>query len=252
MKRSGDLEYAYARISSRFGERPNEAAWRGIAIVRGLPAFLDAARSPPFRRWISGIAADAGPHSIEALLVGHWRALVDELCEWMPDPWHAALSWAGTFVDLPVAEYLARGGAVLPWMQDVPRYRELGENGGAPPDHGPLAPLAIAWTHPEGLFRAWCGELSQRVPRSAREAGSPIADCAHLLLAHRSALADPTIKDGILLRRVLVSRLSALYRRATLDPAAAFIFLALSALDMERLRGELLRRAIFPRLGLAA
>jgi len=51
------------------------------------------------------------------------------------------------------------------------------------------------------------------------------------------------------MRRALAVRLSLLYRRATLDPAVAFIFLALSALDMERLRGELLRRALFPRLG---
>jgi hypothetical protein len=49
-----------------------------------------------------------------------------------------------------------------------------------------------------------------------------------------------------------VSRLALLYRRATSNPAAAFIFLALCALDMERLRGELLRRAIFPRFGVAA
>jgi hypothetical protein len=36
-----------------------------------------------------------------------------------------------------------------------------------------------------------------------------------------------------------------------LDPAAAFVFLALSALDVERLRGELVRRAAFPRAPLA-
>jgi len=37
-----------------------------------------------------------------------------------------------------------------------------------------------------------------------------------------------------------------------LTPAAAFIFIALSALDCERLRGELLRRVVFPRLPLAS
>jgi hypothetical protein len=53
-------------------------------------------------------------------------------------------------------------------------------------------------------------------------------------------------------RRALGSRLTHLYRRATLEPAVAFVFLALSALDMERLRGELLRRAIFPSIEMAA
>jgi hypothetical protein len=36
-----------------------------------------------------------------------------------------------------------------------------------------------------------------------------------------------------------------LLRRATLEPAAAFIHVALCALDLERLRGELLSRLLF-------
>ncbi len=252
MKRSGDLEYAYARISSRFGERPDEAAWRAIAIVRGLPAFLDAARSSPLRHWVIGLTPEAGPRAIEAALVRRWRMLVVELRAWMPEHWHAAVTWAGTLIDLPVAEYIARGGAPLPWMQDDPVHREIGLSAGAPPVRGPLAPLAAAWTRPEGLFLAWCDEWLRRVPRSAWAERTAIVDCARLLLAHRASLADPSVSDGGLMRRALASRLSVLYRRATSDPAAAFIFLALCALDMERLRGELLRRAIFPRLGLAA
>ena len=235
---------ALRRASERGGvarQSPSCAAFRPFSTRRARP---------PFRRWISGIAADAGPHAIEAALVGHWRALVDELREWMPERWHAALSWAGTLVDLPVAEYFARGGDMLPWMQDDPRYRELGRNPAAPPTHGPLAPLAAAWTDPEGLFRAWCGEWSQRVPRSARDGG--IADRglrASSARAPRARSPIPRSRTASSCVRAWSSRLSVLYRRATLDPAAAFIFLALSALDMERLRGELLRRAIFPAPG---
>jgi len=40
-------------------------------------------------------------------------------------------------------------------------------------------------------------------------------------------------------------RLSLLWRRAALEPAAAFIHLVLSALELERLRGELLGRRLF-------
>ena len=69
---------------------------------------------------------------------------------------------------------------------------------------------------------------------------------------HVNAFRDPLAGDGSALRRALHARLSRLFRRATLDPAAAFIFLAISALDFERLRGEILRRVAFPRLPLAA
>jgi len=248
MRRCGDLEYACARIGARFGERPNEAAWRAIAVVRGFAPFLDAARTPAFRRWIRGIAPDATPHAIESALSGHWRALIDEVLAWMPERWGAAIAWAGVLVNLPSAQHLARGGAPLSWMPDEPALRELDRNAGSPAPGSALAPLAPAWSNPERLLRAWTDEWSCRVPRP-REAPSPLAECGRLLAAHREALVASPIADGALARRTLVARLSSLYRRATLDPAAAFIFLALSALDMERLRGELLRRTVFPRLG---
>jgi hypothetical protein len=49
-----------------------------------------------------------------------------------------------------------------------------------------------------------------------------------------------------------MTRLVRLFRRSALDPAAAFIYLAVACLDLERLRGELLRRAIFPTFRMAA
>ena len=73
-----------------------------------------------------------------------------------------------------------------------------------------------------------------------------------LLAEHVNAFRDPLAGDGSALRHALHARLSRLFRHATLDPAAAFIFLAISALDFERLRGEILRRVAFPRLPLAA
>ncbi len=70
--------------------------------------------------------------------------------------------------------------------------------------------------------------------------------------AHLAAFHDRTVRDGWPLRRTLQARLTLLFRRAMIDPAAAFIFLALAALDLERLRGEILRRVIFPGMPLAA
>ena len=62
---------------------------------------------------------------------------------------------------------------------------------------------------------------------------------------HGAAFAAATPGPGTQLRRALQARLSLLMRRATLEPAAAFIHLALSALELERLRGELLARKLF-------
>ena len=150
---------------------------------------------------------------------------------------------------MPFVQHLARGGEAPAWMADDPVLGEVSRNATQAPKRGVLAPLAAAWTSPEGSMRAWGDEWSRRVPANFGTGAGPLADCARLLIAHWAGLADSSVSDGTLMRRTLVARLSVLYRRATLDPAAAFIFLALSALDMERLRGELLRRALFPRLG---
>ncbi len=248
MIRAGDLDYALARIGARFGERPGEGAWRSLTVIRGLPALLDAARSSSLRSWVAGIASDADPHAIEAALRSNARALAEEVRLWMPAEWQAAVAWAGVLIDLPCAQYLARGGATYAWMDDDPVFRDLRH--GVPA--GRLAPLARAWSDPDGFVRSWCTEWQRRVPPEARADGALLGEFARVLDQHRTALAEPAARDGVLPRRALVSRLALLYRRATSNPAAAFIFLALCALDMERLRGELLRRAIFPRFGVAA
>jgi len=252
MIRSGDLDYALARVAARFGERPGEAAWRSMTVIRGLPALLDAAHSSPFRRWTAGIAPDAGPHAIEGALRSNWRALVDEVRVWMPAEWQDGITWAGVLAELPVAQYLARGGAPYPWMRDDPVFRELCAEVPVPGATRPLAALARAWADPDGFMRVWRAEWQRRVPTSARSDRALLGEFARTLERHRAALAEPAARDGVQPRRALVSRLALLYRRAIADPAAAFIFLALSALDVERLRGELLRRAIFPRYGVAA
>ena len=162
---------------------------------------------------------------------------------------------------------------------------------GAAPVAGPLAPLAAAWADPDRTARAWRDEWQRRLPRRAddedslaelpsrsalrhspvgRPGGviespsrsalrhSPLGRPGGLmhalereLASHWRALHDPSLGDGVALRRALQARLALLFRRAMHDPAAAFIFLTQIALDLERLRGELVRRAAFPGLPLA-
>jgi hypothetical protein len=77
-------------------------------------------------------------------------------------------------------------------------------------------------------------------------------ELARVLHLYFNAFHDPAVRDGWPLRRALEAQLTLLFRRAMLDPAVAFIFLALAALDLERLRGELVRRAAFPGMALLA
>jgi hypothetical protein len=69
--------------------------------------------------------------------------------------------------------------------------------------------------------------------------------------AHLIAFRALPPGDGTALRRALKPKLATLFRYAIATPAATFVFLALTLLDGERLRGELIRRAAFPRVPLA-
>lgn len=245
---AGSLEYAHARLCARFGDRPDELVWRRIELIREIDAMLETARASPLSAWIARIGPGASVHAMEVAMRAHWRERVAAIAAWMPSAWRASIEWCALLVDLPVLQHLARGGAVPRWLSDDPLRARLGDDR-ARREPGP-ALLAAASVDPDRIAAIWRAEWDRRLPdRSERTL--LLRETVHLVAEHGNAFRDPLASDGWALRRALHARLSRLFRRATLDPAAAFIFLALSALDFERLRGEILRRVAFPRLPLA-
>ena len=241
------IEYACARLAARYGQRPRVAQWHRIEHARTQGALLDAARGTPLERLTAGLSAAADAHAVESLLRRRWRALVAEVAAWMPEPWQPAVRWCAVLPDLPVLAHAARRGTRSRWMDGDPLYRDLAA---APPSaSSPFAPLASAWATPETLGAAWHREFRARVP--AGDAG-PLPEIERAVCRHLAAFRDTDLDDGTLLRRRLDDTLAALFRRAGFSPAAAFAFLAIALLDLERLRGELLRRAVFPNRALAA
>jgi hypothetical protein len=254
---AGSIEYAHARLWARNGERPDESSWRSLEVVRDFAAFVDMARRlPAFRNWVARIAPDAGIHEIESAMRESWRALVDDVAGWMPHDWQPSVRWCAVLIDVPVVQYLARGGAMLAWIERDSRYRELaGENAATlgPAFHAsPLTPLSIGFGRPDNLMDLWREEWRRRLPHDCSVDDTRLVAVSRVLSEHLKRARASTISDGTSLRRELQANLLALFRKALTDPASAFIFLALCALDLERLRGELLRRAAFPRLPLAA
>jgi len=245
----GSLEFAQARLQSRHGQRAGEAAWQRLETAREFSALLDAARNSPLRPWLVGITAQSTSRQIEAALRAHWRTCVSEVAGWMPAPWQAAVRWCAVWAELPTLQHLARGGEAAAWMQDDAELRALcaapAAEQAAALGAGALAPLATAWPAPEAMASAWRVEWQRRLPQPFGDAGDSLTQVVAALLKHGAEFAATPPGPGWLLRRSLQTRLSLLLRRAALEPAAAFIHVALCALDLERLRGELLGRALF-------
>jgi AcrR family transcriptional regulator len=176
----------------------------------------------PRRPRIADVAREAGVSkggllyhfaSKEALLSG----LLGRMAEWMR-------------IDLDLADLCAAGKE-----QRADRVK-----------HGPLAPLTIVWNDPDRLPEAWTAEWQRRLPPEALE-DTALAGLAHDLERHLERFQDAGTHEAPQLRSELESRLLATFRRNPLESAAVFAWLGLTALDLERLRGELARRLAFPR-----
>lgn len=252
------MDYAQARLQARFGERPDESSWRGLADARGPDALLEIARASGLRRWIAGIDASSDHHRIEISLRARWRECVAETASWMPEPWQPAVLWTAVLADLPALCRLARGEAPLEWMRGDPvlgpyagakdeerqaklRQEALAFAGAAWPERGAAAPAGESF---ESQVRcAWRDEWRRRWPN--RGDAQALEKLAGLM---ESTFVEPMAAG----RHAFLRRLRAQFRRSTLRPGAAFAFLAFCALDIERLRAELLARVLLDQAGLAS
>jgi hypothetical protein len=246
----GSLEYAHGRLQARHGQRAGEPVWRRIEVTRDFAPLLELARATALRPWLDGITADSTDAQIESTLRGHWRTRIAELVGWMPEAWQSPVAWCAVLPDLGPLQHLARGGEPAPWMEDDTTWRALCA---AQPSEraallaaGPLCALAAAWALPQTIGDAWLAEWKRRLPHAIGDAGDALPQVVRALVDHRTAFAGAAQGQGWLLRAALSARLSLLLRRAGAEPAAVFIHLALCALDLERLRAELLRRVLFP------
>jgi hypothetical protein len=255
------IEYAHARVSARLGQRPDERLWQQLRARRRVAALLDAVRNSPAAPYVSGIDPRATPDGIELAFRQQFRLRVDEAAQWAPDAWVGAVRWTKPLIDLPALVHLAMQRDLPPWMRADPevapyaaptlpeRHAALGA--------GPLAPIAAALaeasddaarpTGPKrlhGALAAWVRHWRSLWPATSADEQANLDALLRLLVRHGQDFGSLTVDEAATARLALGTRLSSLLRRAAAQPAALFAWLALLALDLERLRAEFLARAI--------
>jgi len=247
--RAGSLEFALARVHARLPRRPSPAAWRGIERSRETGPVLDLVRGTTLAALAPPLAAAPDLHALDRASRAAWRDLVAETARWMPPEWEPALSWCGTLACIPPLEHLARGADAPSWMAEetdlAPVARAAAEDRRAALAAGVLAPFARDWGERSRIAAAWAREWRSRLPRRALEA-TPLAGLARSVGGHLARLANPRAPDSPRRDEAFEGELVRCLRRHPLDPAAAFAWLALGALDLARLRGEMARRIALP------
>lgn len=245
IRAAGSVDLAHARLWAAFGALPDELAWMRVEIVRELPAFLDAARTTSLSRWTRGVGGASDAHAIEHALRAHWREAVAAVASWAPEPWQPGIAWAGTVLQLPLLDHLSRGGDAPAWLRDG---AESPEPLAGDSERAAKVRLVARSAAPAAQWDAIWWDL---LPARART-NTILAALRATVLADARALRAPGAVSSPASRQRLRERLAILFRRAVLDPAAGLVYLAIVAIDVERLRGELVRRAAFGPARLAA
>jgi hypothetical protein len=264
------LGYAYARVAARMAQRPDERLWLQLRSARTVPALLEAVRASAAASTVSGIPLTGDAESIEHAFRQQLRTRIDEVASWSPEAWQAAVHYTRHLVDLPAIAHLLTDEPQPRWMAVDPalsKYVHAGRTDRrAALLAGPLASItraieeetpARAATEPlaralrrvragppiHRAIAAWEREWRALWPRVAGDLASALDDVANATRRHVLTFATLLPDDTASARQSLAARLIALLHRSAAQPAALFAYLALFALDIERLRGEFVVRA---------
>lgn len=248
MNSSARFAYAQARLQARHGMRPTEQLWRRLASPGDLAGFLQQAQHTTLRPWVLGMQATPNSHPLELSLRQHFRRYVDEVAGWLPENWGVVVRSTKRLPDLPLLQYLLRGEPAPPWLLEDAELRPFTAESLATrleamhdSDSDYLATTA---QRNEPLAPAWLEHWQRQWPASRRFAAG-LEYLARLLRRYLQDARAVQVSTGSVSRQQLVSGLNHAFRRYSFEPAAACAHLGLVALDLEKLRGELLQRALF-------
>lgn len=248
-----------ARLQARHGARLDDGGWQTLEAARSLEQYLERARTTSLRRFAGPLQGSMPVHVKERGLRAEWRAYVAEVADWVPKRWRPAVLWAAHLPDLPILDALRRGERPA-WVADEPAFAPLVEpdpqtRARLLADH-PLAPLFPEMQpqedtedeeHEEApLPERWNTHWQSLWPTGREATVRPLGELAEAVRDHVARLRRaPSSETSLPHRRDLARIAARLLRRHGGSPVAAFAHLCLVALDLERLRGGMIRRQLF-------
>jgi hypothetical protein len=247
--RQAAFAYAQVRLQSRHGARPAAIDWRRLEGVGNVVHFLQVARRTRLRRWVDELHGAQDSHAVELALRRQFCDYVDEVARWLPRPWRDTLGWLRRLVYLPAIQYLASGEPPQPWMLKDSRLAPFTladrEARLVALKASDCSPLVAAYERGEPIVGAWLRHWRKTWPEDA--AGRQGLEQLVRMLRRCYQSADAAnVAD---LRReydTLLVQLTMLFRRESFRPAACYAHLGLTALDLLRLRAQLLERILLP------
>jgi hypothetical protein len=245
---SPGFAYAQARLQSRFGDRVEPNVWLKLYNIYELSSYLQVAQQTPLRQWVLGISASHSSNDIELGLRQKYRQHVDEVACWLPAAWKKPLQWIKRLPDLPALQYLATGGKPFGWMNADSSIRDFTVDDTvlriqAMRDAG-CAQLIKAWQKGDPMLAGWLKQWKHMRPQANTFDQGLLSVQKLLLELSARQLRQPGVSLPVDYE-ALADRLRIMFRRYTFQPAAACAYLAIVALDIHRIRADLLQRVFF-------
>jgi hypothetical protein len=264
------FDYAHARVAARLAQRPDERLWTQLRSSRSVPALLEAVRASSAASTVSGVPVGGDADAIELSFRQQLRTRIVEVAGWSPSPWRPSVLYARHLVDLPAVlqlltdepppRWTAADPVLSPYAHATPAQRRAALAEGplgplvAEVERGkearrPIEPIARALRRLRAggtlhrLLAAWEAEWRRLWPPLDDEEWAALDGLAELVRAHLLRFPSVPVDEATGARQALGARLATAVRRSACQPAALFAYLALFAVDLERLRGEFLLRA---------
>ena len=242
-----DFIYIQTRLQARHGMRPDKQEWRIIESHKDLGAFFHSARQTRMKPWVSSLHANDSHHDQETTLRQLYCNYVDEVENWGPSAWRASVRWVKVLHYLPSLQHLLSGNIAYDWMLEDAQLKEFATANFETRIHmmcqSEYAPLIDAWQSGKPLLTAWTEHWHSLWPNKKykRSINELISLIDLYLLTFEQISSQPGRESS----EILAARLCILFRQFSYQPAAIFIHLALIALDIERLRSNILQRCLF-------
>jgi hypothetical protein len=237
-----EFAYAQARVQARLGERLAPAAWQVLDASGSLSQYLHAARTTALRHRVQSLTAASSPHMIERGLRREWRGEVAGVAGWVPEPWRPAIEWTAWLCDLPALAALGLGGEVLPWMAEDTALAPFAVGDAAIRQREIDAAGLGALSSRDDILAAWRYRFELLWPAGDRDRRR-LEDFVDRVDGHRG---EPLTAQGMRMTalQALESLAVRLIRQNLRQPVTVMSHLLLVALDLGRLRGGLVRRAL--------
>ncbi len=240
---TAEFAYAQARAQARNGDRLTLAEWRMLESGRSLAQYLHLASATALAPKLRHYTRTTSPHAIERSLRQDWRHEVDGVSLWLPPRWCTAVRWTRWLPDLPSFTYLLQGGPVPAWMGRDPTLAQVAITDGderIAAINLSEAGQALVRYGDDDPVRSWLLHWRTLWPKG-ESTHAPIDELVSLVVTNLESVRE----SGPDSYRLLESRTLRLMRRNVNQPVVAFCHLLLTALQLYRLRGGLIRRALF-------